>query len=57
MENPYITFCNDPANSMNCDSCPYNINATRPESVLPCGQFICWVDLTGIRNEDEESES
>lgn len=57
MENPYITFCNDPANSMNCDSCPYNINATRPESVLPCGQFVCWVDLTGSRNEDEESES
>lgn len=45
----------DVNNIKNCEDCFYNIGANFPETVLPCGQFNCWVELH-CRIEDDEDE-
>lgn len=53
---PY-EFCSNPNNSMSCYVCPYNIGSSWLETALPCGQLLCWVDVTCAENEKQESES
>lgn len=40
-------FDGNPDNCLNCAECPHNIGSSDwPGTKLPCGQFLCWVDVT-----------
>nr|DAH16049.1 MAG TPA: hypothetical protein [Caudoviricetes sp.] len=51
-------FMYDMNNTKKCDSCPCNIGEPLPGTVLPCGQWLCWISLNSGNMEmcDAEEE-